>query len=594
MNNNFNKIFEGKNILITGGAGFIGSSLAHALVGLNARVTVLDAMLPLYGGNLFNLKDIKDKITFIEGDIRDRELMFRLVEGKDIIFNFAAQVSYIDSKNLPFLDLDINCCGHLNVLEAVRAVNPKCRVLFSSSRMVYGKILTTPVNEEHPTNPLSIYGIHKLTAEKYYQYYYHNFGIDSIVVRIPNPYGPLQQMKHSKYSIVGWFMRQAMEGQIINIFGDGSQERDYLFIDDVVDAFLKLAERGRGGEVYNIGTKERVTLSGMVDAILAEIATGKKKYMPWPENYEKNETGSYIADTSKIERDVSWSAKIGLKKGIHLMAKYYKRNSENYFFTQFEIREIAREYIYRRFPRASVKEKEKYIGDWVNKVEAAKGIVKDFKIRAGDPCGKKILDAGCGNGGVSIAFALSGAKLTGLEVEEELHLISVKHARAYNVDIDSVLYDGNKLPLNDNCFDAAVSVSVLEHTLDPVLYLQELLRVVKPGGIIYLAFPNKFWPKETHTGLWFLTYLPKILRPILIKLFNRNPLEDNSLHFYSYKDLEEILLVITSEGYKWKIVEESGKSSNKFVIFIKKLFALFGVNYKSVLSHVSVILKKVD
>lgn len=323
--------FKGKKVLITGGAGFIGSSLAHALVDLSAEITVLDAMLPLYGGNLFNLEDIKDKITFVEGDIRDKDLVERLVKGRDIVFNLAAQVSYIDSKDQPFLDLDINCRGHLNVLEAVRAAAPKCRILFSSSRMVYGKILATPVTEEHPTNPLSIYGIHKLTAEKYYQYYHRNFGIDSVVVRIPNPYGPRQQMKHNKYSIPGWFMRQAMEGRTINIFGDGSQERDYLYIDDVVSAFLKLAEKGRGGEVYNIGTKERATLAGMIDVILAEISTGAKKYVPWPENYEKNETGSYIADTSKIEKDTSWSAKVSLKDGIHMMAEYYKKNKKYYW-----------------------------------------------------------------------------------------------------------------------------------------------------------------------------------------------------------------------------------------------------------------------
>ncbi len=331
MDDNYKKTFEGKRVLITGGAGFIGSSLAHALVDLGAQVTVLDAMLLLYGGNLFNLEDVNKKLTFVEGDIRDKDLMAQLVKDQDVIFNLAAQVSYIDSKDQPFLDLDINCKGHLNVLEAVRVVAPKCRVIFSSSRLVYGKILKSPVSEDHPTDPLSIYGIHKLTAEKYYQYYHKNFGINTIVARIPNPYGPRQQMKHNKYSIAGWFVRQALEGQAITIFGDGKQERDYLYIDDIIDAFLKLAEKGRAGEVYNMGLQERTTFVDMVDAILSEIPTGKKKHIPWPENYEKNETGSYIADTSKINKDTSWLAKVNLKEGIHRMVEYYKENKKHYW-----------------------------------------------------------------------------------------------------------------------------------------------------------------------------------------------------------------------------------------------------------------------
>lgn len=323
--------FVDKNILITGGAGFLGSSLAQKLVPLGAKVTILDAMLPLYGGNMFNLSGIQDDIEYVEGDIRDQELMNSLVAGKDIIYNFAAQVSYIDSKEQPFLDLDINGKGHLIVCEAVRQYAPKARILFSSSRMVYGKIQTTPVSEEHPTNPLSLYGIHKLLGEKYYQYYTHTFDLDTISIRIPNPYGPRQQMKHSKYSIVGWFVRQAMEGKSITIFGDGTQERDYLYADDIVDAFLELAMHGKSGEVYNIGTHEHVTFADMVDAVLAEVGSGSKEYVPWPENYEKNETGNYIADTSKIEAITSWKPSISLKEGISRMVLYYKENKKQYW-----------------------------------------------------------------------------------------------------------------------------------------------------------------------------------------------------------------------------------------------------------------------
>ncbi len=324
-------IFAGKKVLITGGAGFIGSSLCLELVKRGAEVTVLDALLPLYGGNLFNLKPVIDKIKFVEGDIRDKELVNDLVRNQDFIFDLAAQVSYIDSKDLPFLDLDINCLGRLTVLEAIRVIAPATRVIFPSSRMVYGKIHSTPVKEDHPTEPLSIYGIHKLTGEKYYRYYHDTFGLDTLIVRLPNPYGIRQQMKHNKYSIVGWFLRQALDGETISIFGEGLQEMDYLYIDDVVDGLLHVAEKGLSGEIYNLGAKERVSLVEMVDTILTETGTGKKEHVLWPENFEKNKTGSYLADTSKIERDTGWKARVSLKEGVKSMTEYYKEHKEHYW-----------------------------------------------------------------------------------------------------------------------------------------------------------------------------------------------------------------------------------------------------------------------
>lgn len=326
------EIFAKKRVLITGGAGFIGSSLAHTLVGKGAKVIILDAMLPLYGGNMFNLKGIENKTEFVKGDIRDKELVTKLIAGCDYIFNLAAQVSYIDSKNEPFLDLNINCFGHLTVLEAVKVMSPTARIIFTSSRMVYGKIYTTPVKEDHPTEPLSLYGIHKLTGEKYYRYYHDTFGLDTVIVRLPNPYGIRQQMKHGKYSIVGWFLRQALDGKMISVFGDGLQGMDYIYIDDVVQGLLDVAERGKSGEIYNLGAKEKVALVEMVDVILTETGTGKKEHVPWPENFEKNKTGSYIADTSKIERDTGWKAKVILKEGIKRMAEYY-RNYRKYYWS---------------------------------------------------------------------------------------------------------------------------------------------------------------------------------------------------------------------------------------------------------------------
>lgn len=323
--------FKDKRILITGGAGFIGSSLARELVKLGAQVTILDAMLPLYGGNLFNLEEIKNEIKFVHGDIRDEELMGTLVKDKDIIYNFAAQVSHLDSKDQPLLDLDINCRGHLIVLESIRKHASKARVLFSSSRMVYGKILHTPVDENHPTNPLTIYGIHKLLAEIYYRYYFETFNIETITVRIPTPYGPRQHMKHSKYSVAGWFLRQSLDNEVIKIFGDGSQSRDYIYIDDVVDAFIRLGTSGQPGETYNLGTDEKTRLIDMVDVILAETKSGSKEYIPYPNNYIVNNFGDYIANYEKIKAHVSWEPKVDLKSGVKKTVEYYKKHKKFYW-----------------------------------------------------------------------------------------------------------------------------------------------------------------------------------------------------------------------------------------------------------------------
>jgi len=320
-----------KHVVITGGLGFIGSNLAHALVAAGARVVIVDALLPPYGGNQFNVKEIKQKIDVINGDVRDMEGMSSVLKGADIVFHLAGQVSYLDSIDKPFDDLAFNGRGTLTVLEALRSVAPKARVVFSSSRLVYGKILVLPVREDHPTTPLSLYGLHKLLGEHYMRLYAHTLGMSTVSIRIPNPYGPRQQMRHGKYSIVGWFVRQAMEGKTLTVFGDGAQERDYLYISDLVDAMLQLAILGESGEVYNVGAHERVQFGDMVDAVLKAVPSGKKEYVPWPDDYEKNETGDYIADTSKLEALTGWKPRVSLQDGIAEMVAYYQEHQDKYW-----------------------------------------------------------------------------------------------------------------------------------------------------------------------------------------------------------------------------------------------------------------------
>lgn len=327
----FEKFYKGKNILITGGAGFLGSNLAHALVSLGAKVTILDSMNPLYGGNLFNLNGILDHIAFIEGDIRNKVLINELVIGKDIIFSFAAQVSYIDSSKIPFEDLDINCSGHLTILEACRKLNSGAKVIFSSSRLVLGKIIEDPMTESHPTNPLSLYGIHKLAAEKYHLMYYKDYGIPTVVLRITNPYGVRQQVKHDKYSIPGWFMRLAMEGKTIKIFGDGTQIRDYIYVSDIVNAFLGVAGSATtAGEIYNCGSGVSMQFREMVETIVREVGSGSVEYVPWPESYERVETGDFRTDISKISTAIEWRPMVSVVDGVRQMVSYYKKNMKRY------------------------------------------------------------------------------------------------------------------------------------------------------------------------------------------------------------------------------------------------------------------------
>jgi UDP-glucose 4-epimerase len=319
-------------VLIIGGAGMIGSTIAHLAVAQGAQVTILDAMLPLYGGNRFNLQGILDEIQFVEGDIRDLNLMRRVVPGYDYIFNLAGQVSYVDSNAEPLLDLDINCKGHLQVLEACRLENPRARLLFASSRFVYGRIEYNPVDENHPFNCLSIYGIHKLAGEKYYRFYHEAFGLNTVSVRIANPYGPRQQMKHSKYGILNWFVRLALMGQPLTVFGDGQQRRDYIFNADLAEACVALMlSPGTEGRIYNLGTGTGMPFIEMA-ALVAEAVPGTEvQQVEWPQDRYFVETGDYLSDITRITAATDWQPKTTLKEGIRRTVAYYQKYRKEYW-----------------------------------------------------------------------------------------------------------------------------------------------------------------------------------------------------------------------------------------------------------------------
>jgi len=323
---------RGKRVLITGGLGMIGSTLAQQLARSGAEVTIVDACIEPYGANLFNLNGVRDNVEINICDIRDRESMKILVRDKDIIFNLAAQVSHNDSIQSPFLDADINYIGHLNVLECVRSFNPEAVVVHSGSRLQFGRIDHLPVNETHPLRPRTPYALNKTAAENSYLYYNQIHELKTVAFRIANPYGPRSQMQHNKYSMVNWFIRQAIEGKNINIFGDGEQIRDYVYVDDLADAFIRTAlTESCYGEVFNVGSGIGTSFREMVEAVIAAVGTGTVCCVPWPGSYINVETGDYITDIAKLTKMTGWRPDTSLSEGIAATVAYYREHRSNYW-----------------------------------------------------------------------------------------------------------------------------------------------------------------------------------------------------------------------------------------------------------------------
>ncbi|HNW42956.1 MAG TPA: SDR family NAD(P)-dependent oxidoreductase [Elusimicrobiales bacterium] len=323
---------SGKKVMITGGLGMIGSTIACKLAGAGAEVTLVDACIEPYGANLFNIETIKDKVRVNIADIRDKEAVKTLVKGKDIIFNLAGQVSHNESMQNPFLDAEINYIGHLNVLECVRIFNPQAVVLHAGSRLQFGKTERVPVDETHPIRPHTPYALNKAAAENMYLFYNQIHRVPCVCFRIANPYGPRSQMKHSMYSMVNWFIRQAMEDQPLRVFGDGRQLRDYIYVEDLADAFIaaSLTEKCRG-EVFNVGSGAGISFGGMVETIIRTAKKGRIEYVPWPENYINVETGDYVSDNSKISSFTGWRPAAGFEAGVKKTVEYYARHRAQYW-----------------------------------------------------------------------------------------------------------------------------------------------------------------------------------------------------------------------------------------------------------------------
>ena len=324
--------FTGKTVLITGGLGFIGSNIAIRLAGLGAEVTIVDAMIADYGGNLFNIKPVEKKIKINFSDISDVNSMNYLVRDRDYIFHCAGQVCHIMSLTNPFPDIDFNIKGTAILLEACRKYNPWAKIIKMGTRGQYGPAVKLPVDEEAPTNPKGIYEISHLTAERIMRVYNDIHGIKSVLLRLTNIYGPRSQMKHSRFGVVNWFIRQSIDGETIKVFGDGKLLRDFLYIDDCVDAVLSSAVKEKAvGEILNVGIDKPTSFLELVKEIIEIGGSGRWEFAPFSAERKAQEPGDFYSDIRKIKRIASWEPKFSLREGLEETFAYYKKYKKYYW-----------------------------------------------------------------------------------------------------------------------------------------------------------------------------------------------------------------------------------------------------------------------
>lgn len=322
---------NGKKILITGGLGFIGSSIAHACVKHGGRVILLDACVEPYGWNFANIEAVKKDVEFIKGDVRDRDLMNKLVPSHELVFHMAAQVGREISVENPWLDTDINCNGTINVLEACRLSKNGVKVVFAGSRGQIGEPIYLPVDEKHPQNPTDVYGINKMAAEKYLLLYSHIYGIPVVSLRLNNVYGPRCQMHAGFYGILNWFIANAMDGKPITVYGEGRQTRDYVFIDDVVDAFVRVAiSEKANNDFFFVGSGVETVFIDMVKEVIRAVGKGEYIHVPFPASREKIDIKRFLVICNKLEQATGWRPQTEFARGVKLTAEYYAQHLSAY------------------------------------------------------------------------------------------------------------------------------------------------------------------------------------------------------------------------------------------------------------------------
>jgi UDP-glucose 4-epimerase len=322
--------FQGRRVLITGGLGFIGSNLARRLVELGAQVTLVDSLIPEYGGNLFNIAGIEDKVRVNISDVRDKHSMKYLVQGQDVLFNLASQTSHMDSMRDPFTDLEINAKAQLYILEACRRYNPDIKIVFASTRQVYGKPQYLPVDEKHPLRPVDINGVNKLAGEWYHLLYNDVYGIRTCVLRLTNTIGPRMRVKDARQTFLGIWIRLLVEGKPFEVW-DGRQLRDFTYINDAVEAFLMAAaSEAANGKVFNLGGDYVISLKDLADLLIEVNGGGEYIVKEFPPDRKRIDIGDYYADYSLIRSTLGWEPKIPLREALKRTLDYYKNYLDKY------------------------------------------------------------------------------------------------------------------------------------------------------------------------------------------------------------------------------------------------------------------------
>ena len=326
------KNYSGKEILITGGLGFIGSNLARRLVSQGANLTLVDSLIPQYGGNTFNIDDIKNKVAVNVCDVRDTFAMEHLIQGKEYLFNLAGQTSHLDSMADPHTDLDINAAAQLSILEVCRKENPDIKIVFASTRQLYGRPDYLPVDEKHPIRPVDVNGINKLAGEWYHLLYNNVYGIRACALRLTNTYGPRMRVKDARQTFLGIWIRLLIEGRPIKVFGDGLQLRDFNYVDDCVEALLLAgASDQANGKVYNLGGSEVIGLKDLSKMMVNLGHGGSFELAPFPSERKAIDIGDYYSDFSLITKELGWVPKIDLKDGLKRTLNYYSTHFSHYW-----------------------------------------------------------------------------------------------------------------------------------------------------------------------------------------------------------------------------------------------------------------------
>jgi UDP-glucose 4-epimerase len=327
----YRDFYRGRRVMITGGLGFIGSNLARHLVALGADVLLTDSLIADSGANFFNIDGIADRVRVNIADVRQESTMNHLVRDREVIFNLAGQVSHIDSMRDPYTDLEINCRSQLSILEACRKNNPHVKVVFAGTRQVYGKPDSLPVTEDHLVRPTDVNGINKAAGENYHLLYNNVFNVRTCSLRLTNVYGPRQLIKHNRQGFIGWFIRLVLEDREIQIFGDGSQVRDFVYVDDAADAFLRAGASDRvNGRVFNVGGLEPTSHSELAKMLTDIAGAGRVRYVAWPPEKKLIDIGSFYADSTRFREAVGWQPRVSLRDGLSETIAYYRAHLSEY------------------------------------------------------------------------------------------------------------------------------------------------------------------------------------------------------------------------------------------------------------------------